>query len=185
MTILVLLLTNAYMVTRAGKSAADSGLFKLALEEEIHLTVDRISLAIMGADETEIDGAGHGNLPSEHIEYLTNHGMTDGRVVHGPLEEIQWLQKPGSTEDGKVVWRESVSLPEEREINWSNSVPSSGEDETGNNFTDDNGNGLLDERGLAFVKVGSRINVHVTVERPNKSGQREATSKTVNIHCRN
>ena len=51
------------------------------------------------------------------------------------------------------------------------------EGEIGGNNLDDNGNGLVDERGLSFVLEGGRLTVRVTVEKKERDGSvRKETS---------
>lgn len=181
--IFVLLSINVWMVTKAGRSAAATGTFMMTLEDELHLTVDRISLALMAADSSAVDGPAMKPLSSETVSYQANLGLDDGQVVHGPLEEIQWI--PVATEDGRIVWRERPSEVEERVMTWSNAVPQEFEDEVAGNGIDDNLNEIEDERGLAFTMEGARVDIHVTVERVDEHGRRRPLSRTTQITCRN
>ncbi|MEL6907330.1 MAG: hypothetical protein AAFP22_18125 [Planctomycetota bacterium] len=182
-TIFLLLLTNVYMVTRAGTSASESGVFKMSLDDELNLTYDRISFAIMAADSDDVDGAGGGAFTTEAIEFSSNLGMSDGSVVRGPVEEISW--QPTNQEDGRVVWREEPDTPEEREVNWSNSVPHVFKGEIDGNLEDDNDNGVKDEKGLGFTKFSHRVDIYVTVERVNGDGKRVSSQKVNSVTCRN
>lgn len=181
--ILVLVSVNVWMVTKAGRSAAATGTFMMTLEDELNLTVDRISLALMAADSAAVDGPQMKPLSSETVSFQSNLGLEDGSVVYGPVEEIQWL--PVEQLDGRVVWRERPAEPEERELIWSNSVPQAFEDEVPDNGVDDNANEIEDERGLAFTMDGARVDIHVTVERVNEHGRRQPVSKTTQVTCRN
>ena len=154
-TIFLLLLTNVYMVTRAGTSASQSGVFKMSLDDELSLTYDRISFAIMAADSDDVDGAGVGAVP------------------------------PTNQEDGRVVWREEPDTPEEREVNWSNSVPHVFKGEIDGNLEDDNDNGVKDEKGLGFTKFSHRVDIYVTVERVNGEGKRVSSQQVNSVTCRN
>lgn len=183
LVILTLLMVNGWMVTRAGRSAADSGVFMMSLDDEVNLTMDRITLAIMGADADEIYGPGMGSLATHFVEYQSNLGMSDGKVISGPPEEITWFPTTGP--DGSVVWRESPTLPGEREVNWSNAVPTAAKEEIEGNGVDDNNNGIPDEAGLAFTKEGSRVDIYVTVEHVTKDGKRVPMDTANNVTCRN
>lgn len=183
MSIFLLLIGNVWMVTKAGRDAAASGVFNMTLSDELDLTVDRISLAIMAANAEEIDGPQAEPVASSSVTYSSKLGMNDGSIVRGPVEEIAWL--PTGGKDGRVVWREYPETLEEREVNWSNSVPVMFEDEIDKNGTDDNNNGVTDEGGLGFTQYGSRVDIYVTVERVNSNGKRVPISKSHPVTCRN
>lgn len=181
--IFVLISINVGMVTNAGRAAATTGTFMMTLEDELHLTVDRISLALMAADSSAVDGPAMKPLSSENVSFQTNLGLEDGQVVHGPLEEIEWL--PIADEDGRVVWRERPNELGQRQMVWSNSVPQVYQGEVASNGIDDNQNDIEDESGLAFTMDGARVDIHVTVERTDDKGVRRPMSRTTQITCRN
>ena len=182
-SILLLLMANVAMVTRAGKSAAQSGVFHMSLDDELNLTVERISFAVMAADSDDVDGAGAAPITTETIEFSSTLGLSDGTVVRGPVEEIAWL--PTTDEDGRIVWREQPTTPEERTVNWSSAVPHVGQNEIDGNGADDNDNGVQDEKGLGFTKLGGFVSVYVTVERMNGKGKRVPKSTVNHVTCRN
>lgn len=181
--ILLLLMVNVAMVTRAGKTAAQSGVFNMSLDDELNLTMERISFAVMAADSDDVDGAGSAPITTETIEFSSTLGLSDGTVVRGPVEEISWL--PTTAEDGRIVWREQPTTPEERTVNWSSAVPHVGQDEIDGNGSDDNDNGVQDEKGLGFTKLGGFVSVYVTVERLNGDGKRVPKSTVNHVTCRN
>lgn len=182
-TIFLLLLSNVYMVTRAGTAASESGVFRMSLDDELHLTYDRISFALMAADSDDVDGAGVEPHATERVEFSSNLGLSNGAVVRGPVEEIVWL--PTNIEDGRVVWREEPDTPAEREVNWSNAVPHVFKGEVDGNGLDDNNNGVRDEKGLGFTKFSNRVDIYVTVERLNNEGKRVSNQKVNSVTCRN
>ena len=73
---------------------------------------------------------------------------------------------------GHVVWAVNGGEETEREITWSRAVPAEFLAEIGSNGEDDNGNGLLDEHGLAFTKEGDRVDIYLTVEKLDENGDR-------------
>ena len=152
----------------------------------VDLDETRRVLSSLGEDllsAEQIDGPQMGSLSSDWISYQASLGMSDGRVIHGPPEEITWVSM--SEDEGSVLWRESPTLPEEREVTWSDSVPHDQKDEVGDNGLDDNGNGLDDEGGLAFTMEGARVDIHVTVEHLDENGRRVPLAKSNNVTCRN
>ena len=178
-----LLISNVWMVTKAGKSAAESGIFKMSLDDELNLTVDRISLALMAANNDDLELDATQPFTTDRVVYSSSLGMNDGEVVRGPIEEIQWLPTQG--EDGRVVWSEEPVAAARREVNWSRNVPNVYEGESDGNGVDDNDNGVADEGGLGFTREGARVEIYVTIERVNSEGKRVPNSTVRPVTCRN
>ncbi len=183
LTVLVLIAVNVGLLARAGTSAADSGVLMMRVDDELHLTVDRIGLALLAADASEVDGLTAAPLPSSSVRYQAALGTAGGEVIYGPVEEVAW--NPTQQGLGSVLWRERPDEEAERRVTWSKNVPIAYKAELLENFTDDNENGLRDEAGLAFTMASKRINIHVTVERTDKEGQLVSTQKRSVVTCRN
>lgn len=178
-----LLLVNVWMVMKASKSAAESGIFRMSLDDELNLTVDRISLALMAANNDDLELDATEPFTTDRVVYSSSLGLNDGEVVRGPVEEIQWLPTEG--DDGRVVWSEEPAEAARREVNWSRNVPDVYEGESDGNGVDDNHNGVADEGGLGFTREGSRVEIYVTIERVNSEGKRVPNSTVRPVTCRN
>ncbi|MDG1049905.1 MAG: prepilin-type N-terminal cleavage/methylation domain-containing protein [Planctomycetota bacterium] len=181
--ILVLLSVNIAMLLRAGRAAAVTGTLNARMSNELNQTVDRISLALMGADAAALDGPQLKPLSSEYVRFQACLGVEASGVIHGPLEEIQW--HPTSGDSGRILWRENPSSEEERRVVWSTAVPSSYMHEIPDNGLDDNGNAIDDEAGLAFTMDGPRVDIHVTIERLGHDGRPLPMQRTQHVFCRN
>ncbi len=182
-TVFLLITLNVNLVVGAGRSAASAGAFMMSIEDELHLTVDRMSLALMAADSKEVDGLQNAPLSSESVRFQTALGTNDGLVVHGPVEDVSFLRT--SNNEGKIEWSEDPGGLGERSVVWSNHVPIAYQAEVLNNFTDDNENDLQDEGGLAFTMLGRTIDIHLTVARQDDSGHELARNKKSSVTCRN
>lgn len=178
-TILGLVMVNVSMVTETGSAAYQAGLFESTLEDEAEQTMDRITLAVMSSSEDAIDPVPIAPQNAWNIDYEVSLGIQGGQLVLGDPERIELV--PGT---GQVFWRKNPDLPEERSLVWSKSVPDLFEDEAPNGL-DDNGNGLVDERGLSFDMEGSKITVRLELERPDPDGVVRRTVKVANVTCRN
>lgn len=183
MTVFLLIAINVNLVVGAGRSAATAGAFMMRIEDELHLTLDRMSLALMAADSREVDGPGQIPLSSGSVRFQTALGLNDGNVVHGPLEDVRWLPTAGG--EGMIEWRENPGDATERSVVWSKHVPVAFESEVLNNLRDDNRNDLNDEGGLAFTQLGRTLNIHLTVAREDEDGREHTTSKRNVVTCRN
>jgi len=181
LTILALLTVNATMVARTGSKVATSGVFLSTLNDERDLTLDRITLALMGASADEVYPRMVAPASTEQVNYSVSLGLEDGEIVYGPPERIGWYPTP---QGGRVAWSQNPTTPEERVVVWSNSVPSLHKGEVENGL-DDNQNSVNDERGLAFVQAGSLMQVMLTVERVDPDGKVVAVERLKQVSCRN
>lgn len=182
-TVLVLLGLNTAMVTKAGRSATRAGMAINGIDDELHLTLDRISLVLMAARSDDVEHVYEAPLPSSFVRYQTSLGTQDGMVIRGPVEDIEFV--PTGEERGKIQWSELHDEDRRRSVVWSKNVPAAYQAEVLRNLKDDNRNDLLDEAGLAFTKTSDTISVHVTVERVDSEGHSYSTHKRSLIKCRN
>lgn len=183
MTVFLLITVNVNLVIGAGRSAATTGAFMMSIEDELHLTIDRVSLALMAADSQEVDGPNQLPMSSNTVRFQTSLGMNDGQVVHGPVEDVRWL--PTAENEGKIEWRENPGDVTERAVVWSKHVPIAFQAEILDNFTDDNRNDIRDESGLAFTMLARTISIHLTVAREDNDGHELSRNKRSVITCRN
>ncbi len=183
LTILALASVNIAMVLRAGNAAAATGTLMATVSNELNQTVDRIALALMGADAAALDGPQLKPLSSEFVRFQACLGVEEGAVVHGPLEEIGWV--PTTSDSGRILWRQNPEAADERRVVWTSAVPTSYMNEVAHNGVDDNGNSIEDEAGLAFTMDGPRVDIHVTIERVGHDGKARPVQRTQHIFCRN
>jgi hypothetical protein len=76
----------------------------------------------------------------------------------------------GLVDEGRLVWTERVGMAGQRRHVLAGGVSAAIEGETLGNGLDDNGNGLVDERGLAITYAGNRLEVQITVARETAPG---------------
>lgn len=179
LTVVGLVLGNIVMVTRSTSEAYDQEMSKASLELQLDQTLDRIALALMAASVSSLQ-PGVAN-PAFHstLSYAQSLGVQDGAVVHGAPERISLR-----IENGEVVWLERPGEPGERMATWTRSVRAFLEGELPNGV-DDNGNGLVDESGLAFVIEGSLVRVLLTLEREGAGDRRLTYTRESLVRCRN
>ena len=211
LVILTLILANVHMLSKSGADIARSGALRSSLENELEMTLDRITFALMAAEDEEIEGPVPAPMPSTFVRFASVLGRdAGGNILMSTTEEISWathesqaeppppvggkgdprsapIRQNISREGGRVAWTEDadVALEETRRITWSNAVPLAYMGEIGGNATDDNGNDLLDESGLAFARDGSQIQVFLTVERLDERGEPTPVQRSLRIAPRN
>lgn len=199
--ILALLAVNIRIVSESGAAAVRSGAMRSSLENELELTLERITFALMSAQDSEIEGPVPAPVPSSFVRFAAVLGRdASGNILTGPTEQIAWsahnapaTETPRGTEvltsvtreGGRVMWTENADIEETRRITWSNAVPTVYLGEVDGNAEDDNGNDLLDEGGLAFSREGAEVRVLLTVERIDEKGRRQPVERSLRIAPRN
>ncbi|MEM8709331.1 MAG: prepilin-type N-terminal cleavage/methylation domain-containing protein [Planctomycetota bacterium] len=188
--ITALAIVNLHIVSKAGATAAKAGILKSAASDELNLTVDRISLALMGSSADELTGPPRAPANSTTVEYAVVLGYQDGEKILSPTESISW--ELGGNEHGIIEWSmadaaggSSGGSEGGHSIVWSKSIPNAFIGEQLGNEHDDNGNGLLNEHGLAFTRDGASVDIHLTVERIGDGGEQVSLDKKHRITCRN
>lgn len=179
--ILGLVMGNVVMLQRASGNAYESGVFGSVLEEGADITMDRIALAVMSTSADRLDEVLTAPSFVSVIDYEVVTDVVDGVPVVGVPERIEF-----HLDTGKVVWSRNPDEPDELQVTWSKWVPGllEGEGAVPNN-EDDNGNGVVDEQGLAFNRDASQITVHLTLSRMDSKGVEYTRTRSRRITCRN
>ena len=152
---------------------------EVALEDQAHRTVDQIAFAVMGANRETLFPDPQSPTYSEDVEYEVSLGVAAGVVVWGDPERIAL-----EGTDTQVAWRENPGEVNERRVVWSNVVRPYLEGETFNGI-DDNGNGLIDEKGLNFTLQGDQVTIRLTLERTRPDGEVYTQSVSTRVTLRN
>jgi len=159
----------------ADAESADSA--DLALADQAGRTLDQIAFAVMGANRETLFPDPESPTYSERVDYEVSLGVQDGEVVWGDPERID-----GSNE--QVLWVENPGAAEERRVVWCNVVRPFLEGEELNGV-DDNGNGLVDEKGLNFTLQGNMVRIRLSLERIKSSGEVITQSIETRVTLRN
>jgi hypothetical protein len=110
---------------------------------------------------------------------VQNLGVQNGQVVLGDAESIELV-----VQGGQVLWRQRPDELDERMVVWTRWVAEYLDGELPNGV-DDNGNGLTDETGLAFVVSGSQVEIFLCLERRGDDGQVVRHQRSAVVTCRN
>ena len=183
LVILTLIVTNISMVTKTGSAAYEASVFRNNLNEQLDQNLDRIALAIMASDAEGLDPLPVAPASSPQITYRASLGIIDEVVQFDDAERIAWVAGAGPAA-GQVVWTEKPGEVDQRDVIWSNWVPTMFDGELPNGG-DDNGNGLLDESGLSFDTNGDEVFIRMTVERVGPDGNLVPMQAIRNVTCRN
>jgi hypothetical protein len=150
------------------------------VDAEARRALDRIAVQLMGAVRQQLYTQVSAPLSSDSISYTSVIGVQDGQPVLSPLQRIAmtsgaqcavtWSQNPGGEKEKRVVWTRDLRSFCEGEIP---------------NGIDDNHNGLVDEKGLAFEFDGSMVHIVLTLERPGPNGKPVTKQLETRVTCRN
>jgi hypothetical protein len=153
------------------------------LETRARRAVDRIAIELGGAGRAGLVPQPVAPLGSSTLAYQLNEGWTGSGVQWSAQTRIAHSPSPGDpgfgldrdgdgiVDAGRVVWVRNEGLPDERSVVWVQGVSELAEGELANG-EDDNGNGLIDERGLSFELAGDTLRIRLTLEHIEPDGRR-------------
>lgn len=174
-----LVLVNVGMVMRTSTSAYQSGASLSDLDAQADRTMDRIAMALMSSSRDSVTPLQESPTWTRDVEYQLNIGVEDGKPVWSDPERIEAV-----VQQGQVIWRQNPALVNERRVVWTNWVSSYLEGELPNGI-DDNGNGLVDESGLAFSFQGRMVTIRLTLDREGPEGRRMTRTLETRVTLRN
>jgi hypothetical protein len=177
--VIALIFGNIAMVMRSSESAYQQQASTSDLDIQADQTLDHVALALMSARLQSLDPTA--NSPAYHssLQFVQTLGVENGQIVTSDPERVELI-----VDQGKVVWKQRPDQLDERMIVWSRWVSDFLEGEILNGI-DDNANGLVDEKGLAFVIQGSQVTIHLTLERGEPGGGTILQSRSTVVACRN
>lgn len=155
----------------------------VAMEENARRVMDQIGYAIMGAADERLNPDAPFPLYSSELSYEASLGVVDGEIV---WDDAEWV---GLTEaEGQLAWKERPDEPDERRVVWTNAVRPFLAGELMNGV-DDNDNGLIDEKGLAFCidreANQAKVIIRITLERKDSHGLPLTSTLQETVTCRN
>lgn len=139
----------------------------------------RIGFAIMGSHPSSLDPNMPAPLNQSSIRFQVNLGISDGEIVWTQPETVALNE-----ETGQVVWSEESGGAVDRKVVWTSIAAPYLEGELPNGI-DDNGNGLIDEKGLAISIQGDAISLKLTLEHHAQDGRVLSSTVETVVSCRN
>lgn len=179
LTLLALVSVKGVMILRMTNESQVSETADMDLEDSARRLLDRIAYAIMGSTRDRLFPDPESPIFSDSVEYVVSLGVEDGEVVWSDPDRIS-LDDAGN----RVSCREDLDTPNERETTWTNVARPFLEGELPNGI-DDNGNGLVDERGLTFTLDGNSVHIEISMERPGADGKPITKSVRRSVTIRN
>jgi prepilin-type N-terminal cleavage/methylation domain-containing protein len=150
------------------------------VDAEARRSLDRIAVQLMGAVRQQLYAQASAPLSADSINYTSIAGVQNGVPVVSPQQRIAMTSEP----TGAVSWYQNPGGAEEKHVVWTRDLRSYCAGELPNGI-DDNGNGLIDEKGLAFEVEGPMVRVTLTIERPGPDGKPVTKTLETRVTCRN
>jgi hypothetical protein len=175
-TLMALLLAAIGMTVLQGGDAYETGAAIGAAEVKARRVLDRVASELAAAEADSLDPQPAGPLGSSSIAFRRATGIAGGAASWSNTMRIEFAYDPGELDDGadndgddlvdegRLVLTEDDGLPSERSVVLTSFVREYLEGEAPNG-NDDNGNGLLDERGVSFELVGETLMIQLSLER--------------------
>jgi hypothetical protein len=194
--LLLTVLGGVFGALSSATRTAGSSLPLALLDREVHRTLHRIAEQASMAGVGTLVTAPTGPLGGDDLSFRVNHGWSAGAVVWGPEISIRWEPDPadpldgidndrdGIADEGQVVWiRNPGAIDEERQL-WLADVPRLLAGENQNNL-DDNGNGVIDERGLSFALDGNVLTIRLSAARADADRRVAVRTVETSVRMRN
>lgn len=177
--LVVLVVSNVVMALSSSTKAYEAGSSRGEVEDQARRTLDRIALAVMGSSRAGLAPGQEFPLDTSSLTYQLNLGFEDGEAVWSEPERIEREVGPG-----QVTWKRNPGTAEQERVVWTNWVREFMAGEVFNGV-DDNGNGLVDEKGLSFTLEASLVTIRITLEREGPDGNPITVALETQVDVRN
>lgn len=179
--LLGIVIANVYMVLGSSSEAFSAQTTVYETDTSVRRALDRIALLVVGAERNTLYQAPTAPSSTPEINFTQSLGMQDGEVVFGNPQRIALTEDES---DRGVTWFENPGAPNERRSVFTRFVKDYLDGEVQNGI-DDNGNGVIDERGLNFVLEGALVIIQLTIERQAPDGTWITRTYEARVTCRN
>ena len=165
--------SSQFLTTTGGALAG--GITRSHLASKTNALAERIADELMRAGASTITDPAGGPA----IEYRRTMGHSGGAAQWGSPLRIEY--RPA---DDQVVWIRNPGLASEQEVGWATGIRPYLEGET-DNGSDDNGNGLVDERGVSFDLDGDVLTIRISMQARDPDGRDIVHTATSSVRLRN
>jgi hypothetical protein len=179
MTLVGLVVTKLTLVMDEARRAHREESVSMALEDQAMELIDRLAYALVGSSRERLMPELSAPFPMSEIRYQVNLGVEDGQPVWSDPEMIRLEE-----DAGQIQWVQNAGELNERLVVWANTVSEMLEDELMNGV-DDNGNGLVNELGLAFVLDERSVTIRISLERQGEGEKTIQVTRETTVTCRN
>jgi hypothetical protein len=180
LALLGILVQKAVLIVDGALTVSATDTVDTAMDDQARLLLRRIGFAVMGSQRASLNPTEEQPFDSAEIRYQVHLGIEEGEVVWSDPEKVAL----SAADESQLFWSRNPDAPGEQRMVWSNLVAPYLEGELPNGM-DDNGNGLIDEKGLSFVVDRNAVTIRLTLERVDPEGRRIARSVETTVTCRN
>ncbi|QDU65519.1 prepilin-type N-terminal cleavage/methylation domain-containing protein [Engelhardtia mirabilis] len=182
LSLFAIVAVNASMLVRTSQNGRQRSDDRAQLALIANQTLERISLALMGADQALMNPMNPAPMHSPTINFVVATGVEDGEPVWGDPERIAL-----DAEGFQVLWYRNPEEEGETRVVWGKYVAEAAIGETLENVEDDNDNGLIDEYGLAFHLADDNrsVLIQLSLARVNSVGKRFEVYNETRVAFRN
>lgn len=181
LVLLIVVVGNLYSLIRSSATALGSQNATFDIDTQARRTMDRVTMAIIGAKDSDLLSPTGQPYFTTELKYRDSLGLD----ANGVPQDSDWQKIMfTNTDGGEVTWLENPDAANEKRVVFSKNVPPFLKDEL-ENGVDDNANGIIDERGLSFVKNDRSITVYLTIRRTMPNGEVVTRELHETITCRN
>jgi len=177
--LVTLVVTNIVLAMDSSTKAYEASSSHREVEDQARRTLDRIALAVMGSSKDGLAPGQQFPLDTASLTYQLNLGYKDGEAVWSDPERIEREEAKA-----QVTWSKNPETPEEQRIVWTKWVREYMDGEVFNGI-DDNGNGLIDEKGLSFTIQEDLVTIRLTLERVGPDGHPVTVHLETMVNVRN
>lgn len=163
----------------AANQASTRSTRRIVVEDQARRVLQQIAVAVMGANRGTLIPDTVAPLSMSSMRFQVNLGIENGEVVWSDPEQVAL---DDATE--QVFWSSNPDAANARRVVWSNLVTPFLEGELPNGM-DDNGNGLIDEKGLSFEVDRNAVRIRLTLERITDDGESVMETVETTVTCRN
>lgn len=174
-SLVVVLLFNATQLISTATKSGDTTAKQQELDQLADQMIDRIALALMAANEERTLPANSAPFNSELINYETSLGVEEGETIWSDPERIAL-----DAQDSLVRWERNPDSPDVLQLVWGKHVSEMQIGELDGDLDDNNGNILIDEKGLSFNIDRSSVQINLTLRQILDDG----TELTASTHTR-
>jgi len=194
MTLFVAFSSSVFLAIDMSSASYRTETVTARLDSLAREAMDDLSERLRGSDFDSITPAPPpAPVSAPSIDFQRARGFVAGGPSWGPTERLAFEYEPADPDDGvdndgdglidegRLVWFENPELAGERRTILCSHVSEALEGEVRGNGLDDNGNGLIDERGFCLEFVGSHVVARITLEERDHAGRliRHSSSRIV------
>lgn len=177
-TLFLVVSVNVTVIVRMSSRSQSETMGISVLDDQAQRAMDQVAFAIMGASRDRLFPGDEMPNDTSSLRYEVNLGVEEGEIIWSDPQLIELSRET------QLAWRERPGAEDERRVVWCSVVRPFLAGEIVNGL-DDNGNGLVDERGLSFVLDGDTVTIRLTLERRGDDGEPILRTLTSVVTCRN